>query len=122
MTSAITATGLRKSFSGKAVLDRIDLEVGARTTFSLLSPNGAADMVGWSPFLGPKRSASATILAPDLAKPASAARWPLNRPRQPRGTLRRSGHARRPGATRCRCARTRRPTPSRRQRAAQVLG
>jgi hypothetical protein len=36
MTSAITATGLRKSFGGKPVLDGIDLEVGAGTTFSLL--------------------------------------------------------------------------------------
>src|SRR5258708_13891512 len=41
MTSAITATGLRKSFGGKAVLDGIDLEVGAGTMFSLLGPNGA---------------------------------------------------------------------------------
>ncbi len=41
MTSAITATGLRKSFGGTAVLDGIDLEVGAGTTFSLLGPNGA---------------------------------------------------------------------------------
>src|ERR1700757_3137982 len=41
MTSAITATGLRKSFGDKAVLDGIDLEVGAGTTFSLLGPNGA---------------------------------------------------------------------------------
>jgi ABC-2 type transport system ATP-binding protein len=41
MTSAITATGLRKSFGGKIVLDGIDLEVGAGTTFSLLGPNGA---------------------------------------------------------------------------------
>jgi ABC-2 type transport system ATP-binding protein len=41
MTSAITATGLRKSFGGKAVLDGIDLEVRAGTTFSLLGPNGA---------------------------------------------------------------------------------
>ena len=40
MTSAITATGLRKSFGGKIVLDGIDLEVGAGTTFSL-GPNGA---------------------------------------------------------------------------------
>lgn len=39
MTSAITATGLRKSFGGKAVLDGIDLDVGAGTTFSLLGPN-----------------------------------------------------------------------------------
>jgi ABC-2 type transport system ATP-binding protein len=36
MTSAITAAGLRKSFGGKIVLDGIDLEVGAGTTFSLL--------------------------------------------------------------------------------------
>jgi ABC-2 type transport system ATP-binding protein len=41
MTSAITATGLRKSFGGKTVLDGIDLEVEAGTTFSLLGPNGA---------------------------------------------------------------------------------
>ena len=41
MISAITATGLRKSFGGKVVLDGIDLEVGAGTTFSLLGPNGA---------------------------------------------------------------------------------
>jgi hypothetical protein len=41
MTSAITATGLRKSFGGTAVLDGIDLEVGAGTTFSLLGSNGA---------------------------------------------------------------------------------
>lgn len=42
MTSAITATGLRKSFGGKIVLDGIDLEVGAGTTFSLLGPNECA--------------------------------------------------------------------------------
>jgi ABC-2 type transport system ATP-binding protein len=41
MTSAITATGLRKSFGGKIVLDGIDLEVGAGTTFSLV-PTAAA--------------------------------------------------------------------------------
>jgi ABC-2 type transport system ATP-binding protein len=41
MASAITATGLRKSFGDKTVLDGIDLEVGAGTTFSLLGPNGA---------------------------------------------------------------------------------
>jgi ABC-2 type transport system ATP-binding protein len=35
VTSAITATGLRKSFGGKVVLDGIDPDVGAGTTFSL---------------------------------------------------------------------------------------
>ncbi len=39
--SAITATGLRKSFGGKAVLHGIDLDVRAGTVFSLLGPNGA---------------------------------------------------------------------------------
>ncbi|MBO0772157.1 MAG: ATP-binding cassette domain-containing protein [Actinobacteria bacterium] len=41
MTSVIAVSGLRKSFGRKAVLDGIDLEVGAGTTFSLLGPNGA---------------------------------------------------------------------------------
>jgi ABC-2 type transport system ATP-binding protein len=39
--AAIAVTGLRKSFGGTAVLDGIDLEVPAGTTFSLLGPNGA---------------------------------------------------------------------------------
>jgi len=43
MTSAITAAGLRKSFGGKAVMDGLDLEVGAGTTFSLLGLNGATE-------------------------------------------------------------------------------
>jgi ABC-2 type transport system ATP-binding protein len=41
MTSAITATGLRKSFGDTTVLDGIDLEVGTGTIYSLLGPNGA---------------------------------------------------------------------------------
>jgi ABC-2 type transport system ATP-binding protein len=38
---AIRATGLRKSFGDKVVLDGIDLEVPEGTVFSLLGPNGA---------------------------------------------------------------------------------
>jgi ABC-2 type transport system ATP-binding protein len=38
---AIRATGLRKSFGDKLVLDGIDLEVPEGTIFSLLGPNGA---------------------------------------------------------------------------------
>jgi ABC-2 type transport system ATP-binding protein len=38
---AIRATGLRKSFGDKAVLDGIDLEVAEGTIFALLGPNGA---------------------------------------------------------------------------------
>ncbi|BAH48567.1 putative ABC transporter ATP-binding protein [Rhodococcus opacus B4] len=39
--SAITTTGLRKSYGDKLVLDGIDLDIGEGTIFSLLGPNGA---------------------------------------------------------------------------------
>ncbi len=39
--SAITVSGLRKTFGDKVVLDGIDLDVPAGTIFSLLGPNGA---------------------------------------------------------------------------------
>src|ERR1700737_3000470 len=38
---AIAATGLRKSYGDKIVLDGVDLEVAEGTIFSLLGPNGA---------------------------------------------------------------------------------
>jgi ABC-type polysaccharide/polyol phosphate transport system ATPase subunit len=39
--SAISATGLRKSFGDHLVLDGIDLDVAEGTIFALLGPNGA---------------------------------------------------------------------------------
>jgi ABC-2 type transport system ATP-binding protein len=39
--SAISATGLRKSYDDKVVLDGIDLNIAEGTTFALLGPNGA---------------------------------------------------------------------------------
>ena len=39
--NAITASGLRKSFGDKVVLDGIDLTVAEGTVFALLGPNGA---------------------------------------------------------------------------------
>ena len=39
--SAIAATGLRKSYGDKVVLDGIDLDVAEGTIFALLGPNGA---------------------------------------------------------------------------------
>ncbi|WNV88267.1 ATP-binding cassette domain-containing protein [Umezawaea sp. Da 62-37] len=39
--SAITATGLRKSYGAKVVLDGIDLDVPQGSIFALLGPNGA---------------------------------------------------------------------------------
>ncbi|WP_051452177.1 ABC transporter ATP-binding protein [Actinospica robiniae] len=38
---AVTATGLRKSFGDKVVLDGVDLSVAEGTVFCLLGPNGA---------------------------------------------------------------------------------
>src|SRR6185437_13320616 len=38
---AIIASGLRKSFDGKVVLDGVDLTVASGTVFALLGPNGA---------------------------------------------------------------------------------
>ena len=40
-TPAVRATGLHKTFGDSVVLDGIDLDVAAGTTFSLLGPNGA---------------------------------------------------------------------------------
>src|SRR5258708_15444292 len=40
-TSAIVATGLRKSYGDKVVLDGIDLNIPEGTVFALLGPNGA---------------------------------------------------------------------------------
>ena len=40
-SSAITASGLRKAYKDKVVLDGIDLDVRAGSVFSLLGPNGA---------------------------------------------------------------------------------
>ncbi|HEY7596616.1 MAG TPA: ATP-binding cassette domain-containing protein [Actinophytocola sp.] len=40
-SSAITASGLKKAYHDKVVLDGIDLDVRAGTIFSLLGPNGA---------------------------------------------------------------------------------
>jgi ABC-2 type transport system ATP-binding protein len=39
--SAITATGLRKSYGEHLVLDGVDLDVAEGTVFALLGPNGA---------------------------------------------------------------------------------
>ncbi|MFX0573299.1 ATP-binding cassette domain-containing protein [Nocardia nepalensis] len=40
-SSAIAASGLRKAYGDKVVLDGIDLDIGAGSIFSLLGPNGA---------------------------------------------------------------------------------
>jgi ABC-2 type transport system ATP-binding protein len=66
---AISATGLRKSYGDKVVLDGIDLNVAQGTVFSLLGPNGAGKTTAvniLSTLITPD-AGSATIVGHDLA-------------------------------------------------------
>ncbi|UMO99767.1 ATP-binding cassette domain-containing protein [Amycolatopsis sp. EV170708-02-1] len=66
---AITATGLRKSYGDKVILDGIDLHVPAGTVFSLLGPNGAGKTttVNILSTLVTPDGGAATIAGADLA-------------------------------------------------------
>ena len=83
---AIVATGLRKSYGDKVVLDGIDLDVAEGTVFALLGPNGAgktttvqilSTLIAADGGDGPRRRprpgrASPTRSAPRSASPASS--------------------------------------------------
>ncbi|WP_214319441.1 ATP-binding cassette domain-containing protein [Nonomuraea sediminis] len=58
--SAIAASGLRKSYKDKVVLDGIDLDVRAGTIFALLGPNGAGKTT--------TVNVLTTLLTPDAGK------------------------------------------------------
>ena len=58
--SAIAATGLRKAYRDKVVLDGIDLDVRAGTVFALLGPNGAGKTT--------TVNVLTTLLTPDAGK------------------------------------------------------
>ncbi|MDP4501789.1 ATP-binding cassette domain-containing protein [Nonomuraea turcica] len=58
--SAIAASGLRKAYKDKTVLDGIDLNVRAGTIFALLGPNGAGKTT--------TVNVLTTLLAPDAGK------------------------------------------------------
>ncbi|WP_084962998.1 ATP-binding cassette domain-containing protein [Thermoactinospora rubra] len=58
--SAIAASGLRKAYKDKVVLDGIDLDVRAGTIFALLGPNGAGKTT--------TVNVLTTLLAPDTGK------------------------------------------------------
>ncbi|MET8335626.1 ATP-binding cassette domain-containing protein [Streptosporangium canum] len=58
--SAIAASGLRKSYKDKIVLDGIDLDVRTGTIFALLGPNGAGKTT--------TVNVLTTLLAPDAGK------------------------------------------------------
>ncbi|MFG1708079.1 ATP-binding cassette domain-containing protein [Nonomuraea sp. M3C6] len=58
--SAITASGLRKAYKDKIVLDGIDLDVRTGTVFALLGPNGAGKTT--------TVNVLTTLLTPDAGK------------------------------------------------------
>ena len=60
VSSALPATGLRKSFGDNVVLDGIDLDIAEGTVFSLLGPNGAGKTTAIQIF--------STLLHPDGGK------------------------------------------------------
>ncbi|MDH6141531.1 ABC-2 type transport system ATP-binding protein [Kitasatospora sp. GP30] len=73
---ALTATGLRKSYGPKTVLDGIDLTVPAGTVFALLGPNGAGKTttVRILSTLIPADAGQARIAGHDLAAAPEAVR------------------------------------------------
>ncbi|TDV56550.1 ATP-binding cassette domain-containing protein [Actinophytocola oryzae] len=69
MSQAISATGLRKSYDDRVVLDGIDLDVAPGTVFSLLGPNGAGKTTTvniLSTLIGPD-GGTAAVAGHDLA-------------------------------------------------------
>ena len=75
-SSAITATGLRKSFGDQVVLDGVDLAVADGTVFSLLGPNGAGKttMVKIFATLLPADGGEVSVAGHDVARDPGAVR------------------------------------------------
>src|SRR6516162_10139823 len=73
---AIAASGLRKAFGDKIVLDGIDLDVPAGTVFSLLGPNGAGKTttVNVLTTLMKADSGTASVAGHDIATETKAVR------------------------------------------------
>jgi ABC-2 type transport system ATP-binding protein len=74
--SAIVATGLRKSFGEKVVLDGVDLDVAEGTIFALLGPNGAGKttIVQILSTLIEADAGAVRVAGPDPAEDADAVR------------------------------------------------
>ncbi|WTO35964.1 ATP-binding cassette domain-containing protein [Streptomyces achromogenes] len=74
--AAISATGLRKSYGDKTVLDGIDLHIPAGSVFALLGPNGAGKTttVKILSTLVTADAGQATVAGHDLAAQAQAVR------------------------------------------------
>ncbi|MGW5746226.1 ATP-binding cassette domain-containing protein [Amycolatopsis sp. NPDC003861] len=73
---AITASGLRKAYQDKTVLDGVDLEVEAGSIFALLGPNGAGKTttVNVLTTLAKADGGTARVAGHDLATEAKAVR------------------------------------------------
>ncbi|MFE7544705.1 ATP-binding cassette domain-containing protein [Streptomyces platensis] len=76
VATAIDATGLSKSYGGKAVLDGIDLRIPEGTVFALLGPNGAGKTttVQILSTLIPATAGQARVAGHDLVREADAVR------------------------------------------------
>jgi ABC-2 type transport system ATP-binding protein len=74
--SAVSVTGLRKSFGDKLVLDGVDLTVAEGTVFALLGPNGAgkSTIVHILSTLLPADGGQLRVAGYDLARDAEAVR------------------------------------------------
>ncbi|QSE95805.1 ATP-binding cassette domain-containing protein [Rhodococcus pseudokoreensis] len=77
--SAITTTGLRKSYGDKVVLDGIDLDIDEGTIFSLLGPNGAGKTT--------MVQILSTLIAPDGGDVRIAGHDPAREPDAVRSTI-----------------------------------
>ena len=102
--SAIAASGLRKAYGDKIVLDGIDLDVRAGTVFSLLGPNGAGKTttVNVLTTLMTADAGTARVAGHDIATETRAVRSLLttaDRPEPAVGVLLSSGPAGAPGAS-----------------------
>ena len=74
--TAVNATGLRKAYGEKVVLDGVDLSIGEGEVFALLGPNGAGKTttVQILSTLIPADAGTASIMGHDLRGDAGAVR------------------------------------------------
>jgi ABC-2 type transport system ATP-binding protein len=73
---AVSANGLRKTYSGKAVVDGVDLSIGDGEVFALLGPNGAGKTttVKILSTLIPADAGTASVMGHDLRGDAASIR------------------------------------------------
>src|SRR5712664_1252279 len=74
--TSVSASGLRKAYGEKVVLDDVDLTIGEGEVFALLGPNGAGKttIVRTLSTLIPADAGTATVMGYDLRREAGAVR------------------------------------------------